>query len=70
MKILHIIDHMGLGGAQQLLRDILPKLEKNLENEIQLFVLRNDKNEKYPDIAHVLNARSFFCNPFVFFKVF
>ncbi|MCP4269128.1 MAG: glycosyltransferase [Candidatus Brocadiaceae bacterium] len=69
MKILHIIDHMGLGGAQQLLRDILPELERKVDGEVHVCVLRSDINEKLPDISRVLITRSCFWNPFVIFKV-
>lgn len=69
MKILHIIDHMGLGGAQQLLRDILPELERKVNGEVHVCVLRSDINEELPAISQVLSACSYFCNPFVLFKV-
>ncbi len=60
---------MGLGGAQQLLRDILPELERKVNGEVHVCVLRRDGNEKLPDISRILNTHSYYCNPFVIFTV-
>ncbi len=69
MKILHIIDHMGFGGAQQLLRDMLPELEKSIDGEMHLCVLREHIYERLPDISRVFCVHSRLLDPFVIFRV-
>jgi glycosyltransferase involved in cell wall biosynthesis len=49
LRILHVIDHMGSGGAQQCLRDILPRLSKHDGLAMHLMVLRKHKYQVLPE---------------------
>lgn len=44
MKILHIINNLGSGGAERLLEESLPIMKKNQNIEIEVLLLTDEKN--------------------------
>lgn len=44
MKILHIINNLGSGGAEKLLEELLPILKENKDIKIDLLLLTNENN--------------------------
>lgn len=46
MKVLHVINHLGSGGAESLLRDALPIMKKTIEVEV---LLLTDKGNVFAD---------------------
>lgn len=44
MKILHIINNLGTGGAERLLSDLVPLLDKEKDIEVEILVLNLDKS--------------------------
>lgn len=69
MNILHIIDHMGFGGAQQLLRDILPELENRINGEVHLYVLRVAEHHSIPHMKHCVSKNIDRYNFWIIFDV-
>ena len=44
MRILHIINNLGSGGAERLIADLLPRLNSYDEIECELLLLTDEKN--------------------------
>ena len=44
MKILHVINNLGLGGAQKLIVDVLPLLNADSDMEVELLLLNDEGN--------------------------
>jgi len=44
IKILHIIDNLGSGGAEKLIEEILPIMDKNKDIDVELLLLTNENN--------------------------
>lgn len=75
MRILHIIDSMGLGGAQSLLTDLVPA-QKELGHEVRILQLVESKNSLLLDRAQaagieILTAskRLSIYNPLMIFRI-
>jgi len=65
MKVLHLIDHLGLGGAQSLLKDIFEAQRDN--QDLFLFSLKNKGQEVSIDHPNVFKG---FSNKIFPFKLF
>lgn len=74
MKILHVINNLGSGGAEKLLSDILPRMQEQ-GNEVHLLISNGKSNvNKYYDIldnsgVKIVNLNTSFYNPFQTIKI-
>lgn len=74
MKILHVINNLGSGGAEKLLTDILPKF-KEQGHEVELCISNGKKNvNTYNTILkeseiRIIDFRTSFYNPLIVFKL-
>ena len=60
MKVLHIVDHLGLGGAQTIVRGVFEK-QKNNKN-IFLFSLRKRNYDKIDHFSGIKKMVLNYCN--------
>ncbi|WP_336958336.1 glycosyltransferase [Chryseobacterium contaminans] len=73
MKILHIIDGLGAGGAEKLIVDTVPLLvERN--NEVDVLLLNGEKTPFYSELekkncCNIYSLGKSFYNPFYIFKI-
>lgn len=73
MKILHIINNLGIGGAEKLIVDTLPAL-KSRGSDVELLVLNKLHNtlelilESENILIHSVNTRNIY-NPFIILKL-
>lgn len=44
MKVLHIINNLGSGGAEKLLEDLIPLMNKMENVEVDILLLTDEKN--------------------------
>jgi len=66
VKILHLIDHLSLGGAQSLLKDLFESQQDN--NAIFLFSMRTKKHKNEIDHSNIFQIQSrnlFFLKPLI-----
>lgn len=74
MKILHIINDLGSGGAEKLLTDILPRM-KQQGHEIHLLILNRQNNVEHfvqkieNEGIKIIALGDVFFNPMYFFKI-
>ena len=69
MKILHYINNLGSGGAEKLLTDIIPEMEKQ-GNTVHVLIANGNQNfQKYVELLNNKNIEvneigTSFYNPF------
>lgn len=75
MKILHVINSLNTGGAEKLIVETLPSLEKNKDLEVELLLLNGSETPFYKELAsnpaikiHFLSKGSVY-NPLLIFKL-
>lgn len=74
MKVLHIINNLGSGGAEKLIADTLPLMNKFINLEVELLILTSNNNVFEEKLLannikiHKLDVKNIY-NPFNIFKI-